>query len=221
MNRLWTLLVRELRLGLRGSFEMIQPVLFCLLVVSLFPLGIGPSPTTLNMIAPGVIWVAAILSSLLGMEKLFREDFEDGSLEQMALTPFSLSSIVLIKIFAHWLMVIMPLVVISPLMALFLNMDWHTYQALVLTLLLGTPVMSLVGAIAVALTLSINKGGVLLALLMLPIFVPLLIFATSAVNNASLQLNYIGQLGIIGAMFLFALVTAPFAVSYAIKVSQN
>lgn len=200
---------------------MMMPLLFSLIVVSLFPLGVGPGPDTLQLIGPGIIWVAALLSSLLGLESLFKEDFRDGSLEQLMLSPGMLSMSILIKVFCHWLFMIVPLIVISPLLALFLNLTPGMYQALLATLVLGTPILSLVGAIAVALTLSLNKGGVLLAILLLPIFIPLLIFATSAINNASLQLTWHGQLGIIAAMFLFSLAMCPFAISYAIKVSHH
>lgn len=200
---------------------MLQPMMFFILVISLFPLGIGPGPQILQKVGPGVIWVAAILSSLLGMERLFKEDFQDGSLEQMILSATPLPLVALVKVFAHWLSTIVPLVILSPLLALFLNLTEAMYWALLLTLLLGTPLLSLVGAIAVALTVGLNRGGVLLALLLLPIFIPLLIFATSAVDAAALQLPYTAQLAMIGAMLLLSLAMAPFAIAYALRVSQN
>lgn len=212
---------REWTLIAKGSSEMVMPLLFSVIVVSLFPLGIGPGPDTLQLIGPGVIWVAALLSALLGLENLFRDDFRDGTLEQLMLSPSSFTAIIGIKVLCHWLFVILPLIVISPLLAIFLNLTLNMYWALLATLLLGTPLLSLVGSIAVALTLSINRGGVLLAILLLPVFVPLLIFATSAINNASLQLTWHGQLGIIGAMLLFAIALCPFAICYAIKVSHH
>ena len=195
--------------------------MFFLLVISLFPLGVGPGPDTLQKIGPGVIWVAAILSSLLGMERLFRDDFNDGSLEQMVLSGQSLQMIMLIKVLSHWLSTIVPLLLLSPLLALFLNLTEPMYWALVATLFIGTPLLSLVGSIAVGLTVGIQRGGVLLALLLLPVFVPLLIFATSAVDAASMLLPYNGQLAFIGAMFLLALALSPFAIAYAIRVSLN
>lgn len=221
MTSFTQLIRRELSLIWQHKAELLQPVMFFLLVISLFPLSIGPGAETLQKIAPGIIWVAAILSALMGLERLFRDDFIDGSLEQQMLSGISLPVLALGKVACHWLVSILPLVLISPLLALLLHLDWAMYQALLLTLLLGTPLISLVGAIAVALTLGLNKGGVLLALLLLPIFVPLLIFATAAVDAAALQLPYNAQLAIIGAMTLLAIGLAPFAIAYALRVSQN
>lgn len=208
-------------LAYRKRAEMLQPMMFFILVISLFPLGIGPGPQTLQKVGPGVIWVAAILASLLGMERLFKDDFQDGSLEQMILSTTPLPLVALVKVFAHWLTSVVPLLVLSPLLALFLNLTEAMYWALLLTLLLGTPLLSLVGAIAVGLTVGLNRGGMLLALLLLPVFIPLLIFATSAVDAAALQLPYSAQLAMIGAMLLFSLALAPFAIAYALRVSQN
>lgn len=221
MSPLFALLKRDLALAYRQRAELLQPVIFFMLVITLFPLGVGPNPTILQQIGPGVIWVAAILSALLGLERLFRDDFHDGSLEQLMLSGSSLPMIALVKVLAHWLTSILPLILLSPLLALFLHLSSDMYWALLATLLLGTPLLSLVGAIAVGLTVGLNRGGVLLALLLLPIFIPLLIFASSAVDAAALQLPYNAQLAIIGAMLLFALALAPFAIAYALKVSQN
>ncbi|GAC33458.1 heme exporter protein CcmB [Paraglaciecola polaris] len=218
---LTAILRRDLALAYRQRSELMQPMMFFILVISLFPLGIGPNPEILQKVGPGVIWVAAILSSLLGMERLFKDDYNDGSLEQVMLSSTPLPMVVLVKVFAHWLTSIVPLLLLSPLLALFLNLTQEMYWALLLTLLLGTPLLSLVGAIAVGLTLSLNRGGVLLALLLLPVFIPLLIFATAAVEAASLQLPYNAQLAIIGAMLLISLAMAPFAIAYALRVSQN
>lgn len=212
---------RDLALAYRQRSELMQPMMFFILVISLFPLGIGPNPATLQKVGPGVIWVAAILSSLLGMERLFKDDYNDGSLEQIMLSATPLPFVVLVKVFTHWLTSIVPLLLLSPLLALFLNLTEPMYWALLSTLLLGTPLLSLVGAIAVGLTLGLNRGDVLLALLLLPVFIPLLIFATAAVEAASLQLPYTAQLAIIGAMFLISLALAPFAIAYALRVSQN
>lgn len=212
---------RDLALAYRQRSELMQPMMFFILVISLFPLGIGPNPATLQKVGPGVIWVAAILSSLLGMERLFKDDYNDGSLEQIMLSATPLPFVVLVKVFTHWLTSILPLLLLSPLLALFLNLTEPMYWALLSTLLLGTPLLSLVGAIAVGLTLGLNRGGVLLALLLLPVFIPLLIFATAAVEAASLQLPYTAQLAIIGAMLLISLALAPFAIAYALRVSQN
>ena len=221
ISPLRALLKRDLALAYRQRAELMQPMMFFLLVISLFPLGIGPNPDTLQKVGPGVIWVAAILASLLGMDRLFRDDYQDGSLEQLILSSTPLPLVALVKVFSHWLSSILPLLVLSPVLALFLNLSVDMYWALLQTLLLGTPLLSLVGAIAVALTVGLNRGGVLLALLLLPMFIPLLIFATSAVEAASMQLQYHGQLAIIGAMLLFSLALAPFAIAYALRVSQN
>lgn len=221
MHAALALLKRDLALAYYQRAELLQPLIFFLLIICLFPLAVGPNPATLKLIGPGVIWVAAILSSLMGLERLFRDDFNDGSLEQFMLAGQSLSLIALVKVLAHWLSHILPLLVLSPLLALFLHLDLAMYWALMFTLLLGTPILSLVGAIAVALTVGLNRGGVLLALLLLPIFIPLLIFATSAIEAAALQLSYVSQLAFIAAMLLFSLAMAPFATAYALKVSQN
>lgn len=218
---LLAILQRDLAIAYRKRAEMLQPMMFFMLVISLFPLGIGPGPQMLQKVGPGVIWVAAILASLLGMERLFKDDFQDGSLEQMILSATPLPLIALVKVFAHWLTSIGPLLILSPLLALFLNLTEAMYWALLLTLVLGTPLLSLVGAIAVGLTVGLNRGGTLLALLLLPVFVPLLIFATSAVDAAALQLPYSAQLAFIAAMLLLSLVLAPFAIAYALRVSQN
>lgn len=218
---LFSVFKRDISLAYRQRAELLQPLLFFILVISLFPLGVGPEPATLRKIGPGVIWVAAILSSLLGMERLFREDYLDGSLEQTMLSGVSMSLVALVKVFTHWIVNVVPLLLLSPLFSLFLNLSDEMYWALISTLVIGTPILSLVGAIAVGLTVGLQKGGVLLALLLLPIFVPLLIFATSAVDAAYMQLPYNAHLAIIGAMLLLALALAPFAIAYALKVSQN
>ncbi len=214
-------LKRELALAFQHRAELVQPLMFMLMVVTLFPLGIGPGPETLQRIGPGVIWIAAILSSLLGMERLFREDFQDGSLEQLMLCGLPVSLIAAIKVLTHWLVSTGPLLIMSPLLAMFLNLTLDMYVALVVTLLLGTPLLSLVGAIAVGLTVGVQRGGILLALLLIPVFIPLLIFATSAVDSAALQLPYLPQLAIIGAMLLLAIAVCPFAIAYSLRVSQN
>lgn len=220
MTPLVSIAKRDLSLAYKQRSELLQPLVFCVLVVSLFPLGIGPGPVTLQKIAGGIVWVTAILSSLLGLERLFRDDFRDGWLEQVSISGCSQVFAALVKVTMHWGTSFLPLLMVSPLLALFLNMTYQMYFALVMTLLLGTPLISLVGSIAVALTVGLNKGGVLLSLLLLPVFTPLLIFATSAVEAASLNLPYTGQLAIIGAMTLLALALSPIATVFALKISQ-
>ncbi|GGW72923.1 heme exporter protein CcmB [Alteromonas halophila] len=212
---------RDMAIAFRQKSELVQPIMFLLMVVTLFPLGVGPSPDTLQRIGPGVIWIAAILSSLMGMERLFRDDFQDGSLEQVMLSPVPLWQVVAVKVLGHWLVSFIPLLLLSPLLAVFLNLTFGMYQALIVTLILGTPLLSFVGAIAVGLTVGLQRGGLLLALLLIPVFIPLLIFATSAVDSAALQLPYQPQIAIIGAMLLLSVAASPFAIAYALRVSQN
>lgn len=221
MVALKAVFLKDLALAYRQRAELLQPLMFFVLVITLFPLAIGPNLETLQRIGGGVIWVAAILSLLLGMERMFRDDFADGSLEQYILSPTPLYMIVVVKVFTHWLMHIVPLVLISPLLAVFLNLTMDMYVALMLTLLLGTPLISFVGAIGVALTVGLHRGGVLLALLLIPIFIPLLIFATSAIESASMLLPYHPQLAIIAALLLFSVALSPMAIAYSLKVSQN
>jgi heme exporter protein B len=215
------LIKRDLTIALRHRDDMLNPLLFFIIVVTLFPLGIGPEASTLTRIAPGIIWVAALLATLLSLDRLFKADFQDGSLEQMLLSPYPVFVLVLAKIIAHWLISGLPLIFIAPLLALLLHLPEQSYGALMLTLLLGTPVLSLLGAIGVGLTVGIKKGGVLLSLLVLPLYIPLLIFATSAIDSSAMHLPYQGQLAIIAALLVGSLTLAPFAVAAALKVSTN
>ncbi len=216
-----TILVRDLTIAIRHRDDIFNPLLFFIITVSLFPLGIGPEANTLMKIAPGIIWVAALLATLLSLERLFKNDHADGSLEQLLLSPCPTFVLVLAKITAHWIITGLPLIIIAPLLGVLLNLHQDSYLALMLTLLIGTPVLSLLGAIGVALTVGIKKGGVLLSLLILPLYIPVLIFATSAIDAASMNLPYDGQLAIIGAIFVGSLTLAPFAVGSALKVSIN
>lgn len=215
------ILKRDLTIAFRHRDDIINPLLFFIIVVTLFPLGIGPESATLSRIAPGIIWVAALLSTLLSLDRLFKSDHMDGSLEQMLLSPYPVFVLVLAKIIAHWLLTGLPLILIAPILAVLLHLNENSYNALMLTLLLGTPILSLIGAIGVALTVGIKKGGVLLSLLVLPLYIPVLIFATSAIDTAAMNLPYTGQLAIIGALFFGTLTLAPFAVASALKVSTN
>lgn len=214
-------LKRDLVIAFRHKDEMINPLLFFVIVITLFPLGIGPQPNTLAKIAPGIVWVCALLATLLSLDRLFKADHSDGSLEQMLISPQPLFIFTLAKITAHWLLTGLPLILIAPLLAVLLHLPEQSYSALMLTLLLGTPVLSFIGAIGAALTVGIKKGGVLLSLIVLPLYIPVLIFATSAIDTASLSLPYNGQLAIIAALFFGSLTLAPFAVGAALKVSTN
>lgn len=212
---------RDLQLAIRSRSELINPILFFILVVSLFPLGIGPGPKLLAEIAPGVIWVAALLATLLSMERLFRTDFEDGTLEHLLLSPHGLSFLVLAKVLAHWLVTGLPLILISPLLGVLLQLPGGALPMLALTLLLGTPILSLLGAIGVALTAGLSRGGVLLTLLVLPLYIPVLIFGTSAVAAAAAGLPASGQLALLGALLVLALTLAPFATAAGLRISVD
>jgi heme exporter protein B len=212
---------KDVLLAFRQRSEIVNPLLFFLIVITLFPLGVGPEPAQLQRMAPGIIWVAALLSTMLGLDKLFRDDYLDGSLEQLVLSPFPLTLSVLGKVAAHWTITGLPIVLLSPVFALLLNLDAKALWATILTLLIGTPLLSLIGAIGAALTVGLQKGGVLLSLLVLPLYIPVLIFATSAIDTSSMSYDYTGQLAILGAMLAVAGVAAPFAVSSALKVSNS
>lgn len=210
---------RELALLARQKADWLNPLVFFLLVLSLFPLGIGPEPNMLKQIAPGVVWIAALLSVLLSAERLFKDDYRYGVIEQLVAIQTGLGRYVLAKIACHWLSTGVPLVVVSPLIALLLGLDWASYKALVCTLLLGTPVLSLLSVLGAALTTAADKGGILQALIILPLYVPLLIFASSAMEAASFGLEYSGQLAVLVAFLLFSLALVPLAVRQALKMN--
>ena len=217
--------VQVVRKDLLGAFrqqsDILNPIWFFIIVVTLFPLGIGTDPTLLARIAPGIIWVAALLAALLSFERLFKDDYIDGSLEQMMLAPHSLTWLVCAKIFTHWLLTGLPILLVSPLLAIFLSLEEDTFWALFLTLLIGTPILSLLGAIGVALTIGLRKGGVLLSLIMLPLSIPILIFSTMAIDAASFGQPYLGLLALLGAMLIGAITLAPFAVAASLRVSVS
>ena len=213
------LLRRDLVLAFRRRTEMFQPLIFLLVVVSLFPLGVGPSPQLLASIAPGVIWIAALLATVLSLDTLFRSDFEDGTLEQFVVSGHPLTAIAFAKILAHWMVAGVPLVLMTPLLSLWMNLSVDGMVVMLVTLVLGTPVLSLVGSIGGALTVSLKRGGQLLSLLVFPLYVPLLIVATNAVSAAVAGLPYTGQLGLMVAGLIAALTLAPFAPAAALKLS--
>jgi len=215
------LLRRDFLLAYRRRAELLQPLVFLLVVVTLFPLGVGPSPQLLANIAPGVIWIAALLASVLSLDSLFRSDYEDGTLEQMVLSGQPLALIALARIVAHWLVAGLPIVLLSPVLALWMNLPDEGVPVLIKSLVIGTPMLSLIGAIGAALTVSLKRGGQLLSLLVFPLYVPLLILATSAVSSAVAGLPYTGQLGLILAGMIGALTLAPFATATALKLSLS
>ncbi|AZZ98930.1 heme exporter protein CcmB [Pseudoalteromonas rubra] len=212
---------KDVTLAFRQRAEIVNPLLFFLIVISLFPLAIGPEPALLGRMAAGIIWVAALLSTMLGLDKLFRDDYADGSLEQMIASPYPMSLSVLAKVAAHWTITGLPMVLMAPLFALLMNLDSQALGATILTLLIGTPLLSFIGAIGAALTVGLQKGGILMSLLVLPLYIPVLIFATSAIDTASMSVAYGGQLAILGAMLAVAIVTAPIAISSALRVSVS
>ncbi|WP_314954601.1 heme exporter protein CcmB [Aggregatibacter sp.] len=217
----WHIIKRELQIAMRKQAEILNPLWFFLIVITLFPLVIGPDPALLSRIAPGVAWVAALLSALLSFERLFRDDYIDGSLEQLMLTSQPLVLTALAKVLAHWLLTGLPLILLSPIAALLLSLEIPIWWALVLTLLLGTPVLSCLGAIGVALTVGLRKGGVLLSLLVVPLFIPVLIFSASVLDAAGLNLPYNGQLAILGAILAGVMTLSPFAIATALRISLD
>ena len=213
------LLRRDFLLAYRRRAELLQPLAFLLVVTALFPLGVGPSPQLLTKIAPGVIWIAALLATVLSLDSLFRSDFEDGTLEQMVMSGQPLALIALARTVAHWLVAGLPIVLLSPLLAMWMNLPDGGMSILIESLIIGTPVLSLIGAIGGALTVSLKRGGQLLSLLVFPLYVPLLILATSAVGAAVTGLPYTGQLVWMSAGLILALTLAPFATAAALKLS--
>jgi heme exporter protein B len=212
---------RDVLLALRRRAEIANPLLFFTLICALLPLGIGPEPKQLAAIAPGMLWVIALLSCLLASDGLFRGDFDDGSLEQMLLSPCALYIAMLAKCTAHWLVAGLPLALIAPLLALLLQLPSSATPALLTSLLLGTAVLSAIGAIGGALTVGLRRGGLLLSLIVLPLYIPVLIFGASAVQAAADGFSYGGQIAVLGALLALALPLAPFAIAGAVRISLD
>jgi heme exporter protein B len=215
------LLKRDLTLAYRQRSELVNPLLFFVLVTALFPLGIGADPTLLRAIGPGIIWVAALLAAMLSLDSVFRSDFDDGSLEQYLLSAHPLSIMVLAKTIAHWLITGLPLLVVAPLLGILLDLSGAAIWTLVLTLALGTPVLSMVGAIGVALTVGLRRSGMILSLLVLPLYVPVLIFAANAVETASAGLPITAHLSLLTALLALACSLSPVATAAALKISLS
>lgn len=210
---------REFLLSFRRKSDLVNPLIFFLMVATLFPLGVSPESGFLAQLAPGVVWVAALLATLLSMDALFRSDYEDGSLEQLLLSPQPLFVVVLAKVLAHWMMTGLALTLMAPLLGMMLFLPAEGMPGLMLSLLLGTPTLSLVGAIGAALTVGLKKGGVLISLLVLPLYIPVLIFGSSAVQAAVTGLPLGGYLALLGALLALALGLAPLAISAALRIS--
>jgi len=214
-------LVRDLKLALRSRAELGVQLLFYVIVVALFPLGTTPEKTLLVTMGPGVLWVAALLASLLSMPRLFAADYADGTLEQIALSPSPLAALVSGKIAAHWLTTGLPVAVLAPLLGVQYQMDAESLWVLALALLIGTPILSLLGAIGAALTLGLRAGGSLLALLILPLYVPVLIFGAGAVDAVRFGLGAGANFSLLGAGLLIAIVGAPFAAAAAVRIALD
>ena len=213
------LIGRELTLALRGSVGTLMTVVFFVIAVTLFPLGVGPELGLLSRIAPGAVWVAALFAALLSLDRLFVADHEDGSLEQLMLGTLPLEFVVLAKTIAHWLTTGLPLAVAAPVLALLLNMSTDGLVILVVSLLLGTPILSLTGAVGAALTVSLRRGGALIALLVLPLYVPVLVFGVGAVEGAVLDIGVHANLSILAGGLMGALVLGPLAAAAALRMT--
>lgn len=212
---------RDLILAFRRRAEIANPIFFFILVVTLFPLGVGANPKLLQAMAPGIIWVSALLAVMLSLDSLFRSDFDDGSLEQMLLSSHPLTVLVFAKIIAHWIVTGLPLLVVAPLLAVFLGLPEQALGTLLLTLVLATPVLSLIGSIGVSLTVGLRRGGMIISLLVLPLYIPVLIFASNAVEMAGNGLAVDAQINILVAIFFMSVVLAPLPAAAALKMSVN
>jgi len=212
---------RDLTLAYRRRSDVLTTLFFFVIVVSLFPLGVGPEPNLLRTMAPGILWVAALLASMLSLGRMFSLDYLDGTLEQMLLAAEPLSIVVLAKVLAHWLVSGVPLVLITPVLAIQFDLPQHLLGVLLLSLLLGTPVLSLIGAIGASLTLGLRGGGVLVSLLVLPLYIPVLIFGAGAVGAEASGLGAQPHLLMLGAFLVFAVVTAPWAVAAGLRISME
>lgn len=210
---------RDLMIAARRRSDVLTTFFFFVIVVSLFPLGVGAQPDTLREISPGVVWVAALLAALLSLARMFEADFADGTLEQLVLAPHPLTLLVLAKILAHWLTTGLPLILIAPLLGLQFDLPARGLATLVLSLLIGTPALSLIGGVGAALTLGVRGAGALTSLLVLPLYVPVLVFGAGAVAASAGGMNEAGHLALLAAMSLAALVFAPWATAAALKIS--
>lgn len=210
---------RDLLIAARRRSDVLTTFFFFVIVVSLFPLGVGPQPDTLREIAPGVVWVAALLAAMLSLARMFGADHADGTLEQLVLMPQPLTLLVLAKILAHWLTTGLPLVLIAPLLGLQFGLPGDALATLLWSLLIGTPALSLIGAVGAALTLGVRGGGALTALLVLPLYVPVLVFGAGAVTATATGMGAAGHLSLLAAMSLAALVFAPWATAMALRIS--
>lgn len=214
-------LKRDLLLAFRRRSDFMNPLAFFLIVCSLFPLGISPDPKQLAILAPGILWVVALLACLLSSDTLFRSDFDDGSLELMLISPVSMYIQVLAKTVAHWLLTGFPLTLLAPLLGLLLQLPSSGMAALVIAMAMGTATLSFIGAIGAGLTVGLRKGGLLLSLIILPLYIPVLIFGVASVKAAVDGFDYAGQLAVLGAFLALAVTLAPLAIAASVRISAD
>lgn len=210
---------RDLLVAFRHPSDLANPLLFFIIVITLFPLAVSPEPEFLAKIAPGVLWVAALLATLLSLDMLFQSDFQDGTLEQLLLSPQPLYISILAKVTGHWLVSGLPLTLLSPLLAVMMFLPGDAMLPLVISLAMGTLVLSFIGAVGASLTVGLRKSGLLLSLLVLPLYIPVLIFATGAMYAAASGMSVTGYLEILGALLALAVVLAPAAISAGLRIS--
>ena len=215
------IVARDIRLALRQGGAVVLAVAFFVLAVILFPLGVGPEPGILQRISAGVVWVAALLAALVSLDRLFQADFEDGSLDLLALGPLPLEILVVAKCTAHWITTGLPLIIAAPILALLLNMEVAGLLTLIGAMLLGTPTLSLIGAIGAALTVGVRRGGTLLTILVLPLYIPVLIFGVAAIDGAISGLGARPHLLILGGLFLGSLALTPWATAAALRLNLD
>lgn len=219
MSALFAVIQRDLLLVMRRKSEVLTALFFFIVVTSLFPLGIGADAALLRKIAPGVIWVSALLATLLGLHRMFAVDYADGTLEQLLLSPQPFVLLIAGKIIAHWIVCGLPLVILAPIIGIQFDLDGSVMNVLMGTLLLGTPVLSLLGSIGAALTLGVRGGSVLISLLILPLYIPVLIFGAGAVYATSVGLDASGHFSVLGALLILALAFVPWVSAQAVKIA--
>ena len=219
LKPVFTLIARDLRLAMRRQADIASVLFFFIIVVSLFPLGIGPEPALLRKLAPGVLWVAALLATMLSLPRLFADDYRDGTLEQLALAPHPLGLVVLGKVIAHWLVSGLPLTLLAPVLGLQFDLANDALWILTVSLLIGTPALSGIGAIGAALTLGVRGGGVLLSLLVLPLYIPVLIFGAGAVDATVSGVGAQAHLSLLGALTLGGVFFAPWPTAAALRIA--
>lgn len=221
MRAMWTLIARDLRLTVRQGGAIGTALGFYMIVVALLPLGLGPDLNLLSRIAPGILWIALLLSALLSLGRVFESDYEDGTLDVLALGPLPLELVAGAKAFAHWLSTGIPLALLAPVLGILLNLDLEIYPALVATMLVGTPAVSFIGSIGAALTLRARRGGLLVALLVLPLYVPTLVFGVAAIGSLLGPEGFLAPFLILIAISLGAMVLAPFAAAAALRAQMQ